>query len=302
MHRIVLVMSLCWTLLFASGTARAGVLFFVNDPVGFATATTSLDFLGLENWSSAGNANSASVLDPVRPGIANGVFPNGTNVATGITVQSNSLGSAATVPAPGSNMFFAPAGFVGVSGAAQQSNQLSANTNGNSFDVLFADVGASVPAAVSLSPMFYRTNGPIDSGTIAVQVYDDSNGLLGTTSVANVADVSEASFLGIVATGGDVLGRVNLWAGMIAVPGADNIRVHAVPEPGTLGALAALTTLITLRGPARARRIGNRSMNATPRFALSCVTSILVSAPRSRRMRSSASRVPARHRQSPSPA
>lgn len=233
--------------------AQGGVVFYVDDPAGFAAATASHVLLGSEDWSSAGDAPQAAVTDPLEPGVAKGPFPNGVAAATGMTVQSNSLGNAATTLAPGGNLFYAPAGFVGVSGAAQVSNQLSSNVNGSSFDMIFADVGDATPAAVSFSPMFYRTSGASNSATLSIKVFGTSGIQIGSTTVPGVADVSEASFVGVVTTPPDVLGRVNVWATLNDVAGADNIDVLSVPEAGPAGALAAIAAIVGLR---RARRRG----------------------------------------------
>ncbi|RIL06140.1 MAG: hypothetical protein DCC71_07965, partial [Proteobacteria bacterium] len=230
----------------ATAPAHAGVVFFVDDEPGFAAATASHVLLGSEDWSSAGAAPAAIVSDPVLPGVANGPFPNGVAAATGMTVQSNSLGGEAATPAPGGGLFYAPAGFTGVSGNAQPSNQLSSNVTGSSFDLLFAAAAGAAPSAIALSPMFYRITGDSSTGTIAVQVFASGGALLGETSVPDVADVSESSFLGVVVTAPDALGRINLWAGATAVAGADNVDVYAAPEPGA--AAAAAVALAALRG------------------------------------------------------
>ena len=242
----------CWT---AAPDAQAGVLFFVNDPAGFAAATASFAVLGSEDWSSGAATGLQAISDPLQPGVAKSVFPHGVEASTGMTVQSNTLGNAGTTAAPGGNLAFAPQGYVGASGNVQASDQLSALTNGHGFDMIFGGAGVEQPDAVSFSPMFYRTTAPNDSGTISVRVFGMGGAQLGTTSVANVVDVSEASFLGVIATESDVIGRVNLWAASNAVAGADEIVVLAAPEPGAAGAgavsLAAL--LVARRQTIRAR-------------------------------------------------
>jgi len=227
--------------------ARAGVEFFVNDPAGFAAATASLGLLGSEDWSS-GSGDLQTVTDPLLPGVAKGPFPNGVNPATGMSVQSNTLGAVGTSPSPGGNLAFAPQGFVGESGNVQPSDQLSANQNDDGFDMIFGNGEVAEPTAVSLSPMFYRTSGLENAGTIAVRVFDETGTQLGTSSVPNVADVLETSFLGIVATDADRIGRVNLWTAPNAVAGADNIFVYQAPEPSAaLASVIALTALVGLR-------------------------------------------------------
>ena len=97
------LVAIVWPLLSAAAS-HAGVLFFVNDEPGFAAAIAGSTLMGTENWSSAGGAPSALVSEPLQPGIANGVFPNGVDAATGITVQSNShVWSCARCPGPDRN-------------------------------------------------------------------------------------------------------------------------------------------------------------------------------------------------------
>ncbi len=245
-----LAMTALLALVVTGAAAHGGVLFFVNDPSGFAAASTSDVLMGTENWSSAGNAVAGPVAEPLRPGIANGVFPNGVNAATGITVQSNSHASGgANVTAP-VGMYYAPAGFTGLSGNVQPSNQISSNASGASFDMLFATVGNAEPRSLSFSPMYYRsTTG--NSATLTVQVFDSANALLGATTVPNVADVLENAFLGVVTTNGDTLGRVNIGSGPGNLAGADNIAVYAAPEGSAAagGASAIFALFVFSRGP-----------------------------------------------------
>jgi hypothetical protein len=239
--------------LWLPASARSGVLFFVNDESGFAAAIADAALMGSEDWSSAGNTAAASVMDPLAPGVANGPFPNGTNPATGLTVQSNDESTTGSTPQPGAGLFYAPAGSEGFSGNLQPSNQVSSNLAGNSFDMLFASVGEARPTAVSFSPMYYLL-GFNDTGTLAIVVFNTNNELIGSTALGDVADVLENEFLGIQTTGGDILGRVNIYAGELDVPGADNIAVYA-PEPSAAAnSVLAVTSLIALaRGRSRSK-------------------------------------------------
>jgi hypothetical protein len=101
--------------------------------------------------------------------------------------------------------------------------------------------------------MYYRTTSASNTGTVEVEVYDGGNALGGSTTVSNVPDALETSFLGIVAHPGDIR-RVNLWTDGNSVAGADNIHVYWVPEPAAGGAAgAALATLAALGGRRRSR-------------------------------------------------
>lgn len=233
----------------APAPASAELQFFVNDPDGFATAVEDLTASGVEDWSS-GQGATAALPAPLQPGVANGPFPNGTNPAIGLTLQINTGGANASVPTPGGELVFAPAGTPGVSGTAQPSNQVSANLNATSVDMVFADVGGQVPVAVSFSPMWYRTNptgGASNFGVVEVEVWGPGNGFEDSTTVTNVPDVLESKFVGIRGEPGAIR-RVNLWSLGVGVAGADNIRVYVAPEPAAGAAgIAAVAALAALR-------------------------------------------------------
>jgi MYXO-CTERM domain-containing protein len=227
-------------LLAGAAPASAAVQFFVNDPGGFEAAIADRTLMGVEDWSAAGNAAARPFASPLSPGVANEPFPQGTSVAAGMTVVPNANGANGAALLPGEVLFFAPTGFAGASGNLQPSNQVSAFFNDEAFHMAFADVAGRVPLAISFSPTFYRTDGAANSGTITVTVYGAANALTGSTTVQNVVDSLETSFLGILGAPAEIR-RVNLWAGGTAVAGADNIRVFA-PEPAA-GAAAALAAL-----------------------------------------------------------
>jgi hypothetical protein len=178
----------------------------------------------------------------LQPGIANGPFPGGTSVASGITVQSNTLANPATLSPRGINgLTFAPTGTAGVSGNLQPSNQLSSNSNGDSFDIRFSVALGMVPRAVDLSPMYYRVGSANNTGTLTIRVFDSNNVLQGTTTVANVGDCLENGYIGIVLPTNLVLGRVNVsTGGTTDVSGADNIRVFGTPVPEPVGILGVI--------------------------------------------------------------
>jgi hypothetical protein len=219
-------------------TANAGVTFYTTSSM-FNPAVTSFNLRGTENWSTATGTEIANVSDPLLPGVANGPLPTGSSVTVGVRAQSNSLGNNPTHPAPGLGMVYAPAGFVGVSGNLQPTKQVSGNVTNSSFDLIFTNIGQSVPRAASLSPMYYRISSANNSATVTVRVYNQANTLLGSTTVANVKDCLEDAYLGIVTTDSDTLGRINIWATAKDVPGADNIAVYdAAPIPPTLKAVS----------------------------------------------------------------
>lgn len=209
--------------------ANAGVNFYTTSN-SFNSALGGLVFRGGENWSSATNTQIALVSDPLLPGVPKAPFPNGSSVAAGIQVQSNSLDGNPTNTAPGNGMAHAPAGYVGLSGNAQPSAQISGNLPGDSFDMIFLTNGASVVRAVAFTPTYYR-GGVSNSANLTIRAYNQTNALIGVTTVSNVQDCLENAYIGIIATGGDVLKRVNIWAAATDATGADNILVYGTPAP-----------------------------------------------------------------------
>ncbi len=251
--RLVPVVLLC---LSSAGLSNAGIIFFINDQPGFNLQAGSLLLRGIEDFeSSTLGPNQITILpDPLAPGVANNPFPTGTNPATGLTVQSNTLGGSASAPSPrGSNgLATASAGFL-----STPSDQISNNSPQDSFDMLFALPSGAGVRAVSFIPLFFPDSG-FATGTITIQAYGPLNTLLSSTTITGVDYVNAGSFVGIIATGADTIVRINLWDGSTGsnYQGADDIAVYsdieAVPEPSTLllsglGMLLAIGWLRALR-------------------------------------------------------
>jgi hypothetical protein len=224
-----------------AGEVGAAVVFYSNDPGGFGTAVSGLTFRGLEDFESSTLApgNIAVLSDPLAPGVANGPFGSGTNFPMGLTVQSNTLGGAPATASPrGANgLATASAGYAGT-----PTDQVSNNNNGDSFDMLF---GLSDTLGVSLIPLVFPTSGT-GGGNATVRVYGAGDVLLNTISISVASYTNPTSYLGIVATGGDTIRRVNIFAtdAGFDFSGADDIRVYTaatepgIPEPGTWGMVA----------------------------------------------------------------
>jgi len=237
-----------------AANAAAGVTFYATSGA-FASGIAGYQLITSENFESGNNGfGFNSFNDSLQPGVANGPFSGGS--AAGMTFQSNTLGNNPTTTSPHgiSGLTFGPTGTAGVSGNLQPSKQVSANFPDDSFDIILGALAGLNPLAMEMNPTFYRVSGASNTGTLTVRVYNTSNILIGSTTVSNVVDVSESSYLGIQATGADVLGRINIWADANSVEGADNMKVYSVaaassaPEPASVSlVLVALAGLVIAR-------------------------------------------------------
>ena len=256
----------CVVLLGCSSTSWAAII-FVDDPTGFNTAVASagLGFAGLEDWESSNLAPSSitSVSDPLAPGVLNGPFLTGTNPATGLTAQSNTLGGMPNVPSPGSGLATASAGYFGT-----PDDQVS-NSGPGSFDMIF---GLANTTAVTFNPLVFDDAASGNAGTATIRIFDTSNVLIGSSIDVPVAGfMTPASFtsIGVVAMFGEDIGRINVFATSVDdnFSGADNINVYTgvvpdpnpptgvVPEPSTI----AIWSLLGLVGAGVQRRRRQRA-------------------------------------------
>ncbi len=239
MTRFVAILVLALT---CTSSARAGIIFFINDQAGFNAATVALTFEGTEDFeSSILPPNSFTQFnDPLLPGLLNSgvpVFLTGTNPATGLTVQANTLGGFPVVPSPGGSNALTTASFPF---GGTPTDQVSTSQEAHSLDLLFSL--ASDIEAVGLVPLYFDSSfNPADLGTIEIEVFDSLNTSLGTDSIEFVDFTLPNSFLGIVANGGDDIGRINLHDGSVVqhFVGADDISVFSaatvvIPEPSSL--------------------------------------------------------------------
>ncbi len=210
--------------------SRAAVVFYVNDQAGFNAAVASFTPAGTEDFegSTLAAASITTLNDPLAPGVANAPFPSGTTLGPGVTVQSNTLGGSATTLSPRGvgGLATASAGYFGT-----PTDQVSNNREADSFDLTFAPANGQYVRAVAMAPLYFdsaATSATSNPGTLRVRVYGaDQTTLLGEQTIGAV-NYSGSSFLGIVTSGGDVIGRINVWDldAALHFQGADNIAVH----------------------------------------------------------------------------
>jgi len=176
--------------------------------------------------------NSVMALNaPLAPGVPNGPFPSGLTGVSDMRVQSNLLAGPAPQPSPRGvdGLAAISVGFYGASSDGVLSNYFV-----DSHDLIFDDGAEKV--AVGFNPLTL-----LGSYRVDVAVYGPGEVLLGTTSTS--ADEPGSYFLGIVATAGQTIHRINIYDAGGGAEGADNIQTW-IPEPASaillLGAFALL--------------------------------------------------------------
>jgi hypothetical protein len=247
-----------------AGDAQAGVIFFHNDAVGFAAAmnTSGNVLIGTEGFEGSTQPPNTvtSIDDPLTQGVSNGPYPSG--LTQPITVQSNLSGASAIAPNPRG-----PGGLAAVSSGAlgATSDVVTNNTPTDSLDWIF-NPGPQV-SGVGLNPITLGA-----ASALEIEIYDLSNALIGSTTISS--DAAGTNFLGIQATAGDLIGRINFFATIDSnrnVEGGDNVSlfragITQVPEPGSLAlitpALAALA--LSRRRTKRAHAGGSRFCSRSP--------------------------------------
>jgi len=217
-------------LLCLAQSSSAAIVFYVNDAAGFGTATASFNLAGTESFegSSLASGSITTLDDPLVPNVANGPFPSGTLPSAGVSVRSNTLGGNPTSLSPrgASGLATASVGYLG-----SPSDQVSNNTEADSFDLTFAPSNGQFVRAVGIAPLYFdssATTSTSHSGSLQIRVYAaDQTTLLGTQTITGV-DFSGSSFIGVVSSGGDVIGRINIWdlSASSHWQGADDVTVR----------------------------------------------------------------------------
>lgn len=202
---------------------HAGIVFYANNLAGFTSAmtTSGSTLIGTETFEEStlppGTADGAN--DPLTQGVANSFYPSG--LLQPMTVQSNVSGADAIAPNP-RGLGGLGLGSVGFEGAA--SDVVVAFSDSDSLDWIF-DAATRI-SGVGFNPLVFSPAGPLE-----IEIYDISNILLGSITIAG--DPTGTNFLGIQATAGDLIGRINLFSDRFE--GGDNVMLFQVPEPAMLG-------------------------------------------------------------------
>lgn len=223
----------------SAGFSQSGVTFFGSQSQFEAAAQNAGKFMkGMEDFeeSTLGPNSIVAMDDPLDASTNNDWFNPG-DIEPNLRLQSNLNGENSTQLNPrGANaLALQSAGFAGT---------VSANVVANFFvdalDLIFLN-----PDKTAVG--FNTINFANPSSTLRVDVYNTANILIGSTVVAS--DPAGTNFLGMLAPGGQFIGRVNLFDLSGGAEGADNIQMwNAVPEPGTFVALGlGLAFLAALR-------------------------------------------------------
>lgn len=203
------------TLGLSSGAAQAGLLFYSSEAAFDAAAPG----LATQTFAAATTANGGvnSMSNPLNSSTNNGIFATG-DILPGLSLSAS--GSHA-----GSDLAIGGVGFSG-------------NTNKSVYANFFVEtlnLGFSLGAeAVGLGLL------SIGSSNFTLSFFDAADLLLGTTTVSGVPNGGSGMFFGVIATGGDEIGRINLSSTSGQAEGVDRVKfgnAAAVPEPASLALL-----------------------------------------------------------------
>ena len=230
-----------------TGMADAGIIFFTDEAAfNQALADAGKVSKGIEDFEQAliGPVEALLMNDPLNINNLQGAFKPG-DFIDNLTFQSNTNGTP-DINDPGVNglnprgvdglrLVRDPDGSVGLVSALES----------DSFDILSGPPAGGNHTALGMHVDTYIAAGP----PIEVRVFDKNERQIGLISI--FPNPPAGQFLGIPATGGDTIGRVNIWDTLGPLQeGINDIQTYLIPAPGAW----ALLGLAGLFGPWRRRR------------------------------------------------
>lgn len=213
MRKMGMALTMCGALGLSSAP-QAGLIFF-NGEAAFDAAAPGLT---TQTFAAANIAPNIVVsnANPLDSSTNNVIFASG-DIVPGLSIASSSNA--------GGNLAVTGVGFFGVTDKAVFASTLAETLN-LSFTPSVDAVGLDLLSLFAGSPF-------------TLSFFDAMDVLLGSTMVLNVPNSGGGLFFGVVANGGDSIGRINLEADFVQAEGVDRIKfgnaqVQVVPEPTTL--------------------------------------------------------------------
>lgn len=211
-------------MLATTSPAQAGLLFFLDEGAfNAALADAGKVLKGTEDFPWFAKPNSVQgVDDPVNGSTGfDGWYSPGT-LMDNISYQSNIGGADSSQENPGSGVALFTEGFLGAT-----SNGLLADTFVNGLDLISGD-----HTAYGLSLVTF-----LGGAGVNINVYDSNNVLVGNMDGVS-APIAGGGFLGILATGGTTIGRINVFDPGDGAEGFYGVSAYqAIPAPGALALL-----------------------------------------------------------------
>jgi hypothetical protein len=236
-QRRVVALSLCAltiALVGSASRATAGVIFFASE----AAFDLAAPGIAVQTFAASTIAplGVGAMSNPLDSTTNNGLFVPG-DILPGLSIT-------ATGNNPGNDLAVAGVGFAG-------------NTNNSVFANFFVE---------TLNLNFGPAVGAVGMGMLSefgisdfdVSVFGPGDVLIGSTTVLAVPNSGAGLFLGMIATGGDSITRVNLSSQDVQAEGVDLVKFgnvgRAVPEPSsvTLFGLGLAGLAVALRHRRRA--------------------------------------------------
>ena len=229
-----------------TGMADAAIIFYTDEAAfNQALADAGKISKGIEDFEQAliAPGQAQPLNDPLNINNLQGFFPS---FIDNLTFQSNTNGTP-NVNDPGVNGLFprGPGGLllVGPGFVGSINVGLTSNNPRDSFDILSGPPAGDNHTALGMH-VFTTVGG---APPVEVRVFDKIEQELGLITIpANV----DGQFLGILATEGDTIGRVNIWSTQENFEGVYDVQTYLIPAPSAV----ALLGLAGLFGVRRRRR------------------------------------------------